>query len=94
MKLDQGDETEGVSGTGWLCSTRHPERILPDNTHFVEKNVGWILACHTHRCIMLQKNVLSEGLIRTLVGLLPCTYLGKKKKRAEMTSNGCGHLLL
>jgi len=73
MKLDQGAETEGISGTCWLCGARHPERILPDNTHFVEKNVGWVLACHTQKCIMLQKNVLSKGLIRTLIGTLTCT---------------------
>lgn len=51
MKLDQCAETEGISGTGWLCGARHPERTLPDNTHFVEKKVGWVLARHTQKCI-------------------------------------------
>lgn len=81
MKLDQdakAAKAEGISGTGWLCSARHPKRMLPDNTHFMEKNVGWVLACHTQKRIALQKNVLSKGLIRAFMGPLPCIHFLKK----------------
>lgn len=100
MKLDQGAEAAGISGTGWLCGARPPERILPDNTHFMEKNVGWVLACHTQKCIMFQKNVPSKGLIRTLMGPLLCTGFLKKCKNysdwswtfpvLKSVSFGCG----
>lgn len=81
MKLDQGDETEGVSGTGWLCCTRHPERILPDNTHFVEKNVGWILACHTQMYYAPEKCAL-RGTDQNFSGTSPMYIFGEKKKKS------------
>lgn len=73
VKLDLGAEGEGISGTDWLCSARHPKRILPDNTHFGEKNVDWVLGCCTEKCVTLQKSVLPKGLIGAFRGPLPAT---------------------
>ena len=76
MRLDEGAETEGISATCWVCGARLPEIILPNNTNFMEKIlwVGCWRATHKEH-IMLQKNVLSKGLIRALMGPVTCTVL-------------------
>lgn len=91
MRLDEGAETEGISATRWVCSARLPESIIPNNTIFVEK-ILWVGCwCATHKeHIMLQKNVLSKGLIRALMGPVTCTVL---PQNARISLTGCGCLL-
>lgn len=72
MQLEQ----DAGAGDFWCCvhGSRLPERIPPDNKESMEKNVGWVLVYHTQKHVMLQKNVLSKGLVRALTSHIHSSF--------------------